>query len=220
MIEVKKNKEYYHYIKKYGKRASIYDLFTFHIRGIRGKVVDIVELEEGSTVLDVCTGTGAQALAFSKRGYSVIGIDLSEDMLRVASEKEGGANVTFNISDAANMPFKNDSFDICCISFALHHMPIEVGRRVLKEIVRVAKEDGCIIIVDYALPKKTPMNKVKRWLFLQLAALFESRYFKGFIQLDFEDLVEKSKLKIEMQIPVMLGFARISKCRIKSEGRS
>lgn len=128
-------------------------------------------------------------------------------------EKGDGANVTFSLSDAANMPFKDDSFDICCISFALHHMPIEVGKRVLKEIIRVTKGDGCIIIVDYALYKE--MNKIKRWLFLRLASLFESKYFKEFIQLDFEDLVEKSKLKIEMQISVMLGFAKISKCKIK-----
>ena len=37
---------------------------------------------------DVCTGTGTQAFAFAKRGYEVVGIDLSEEMLRVAKKNK------------------------------------------------------------------------------------------------------------------------------------
>jgi 2-polyprenyl-3-methyl-5-hydroxy-6-metoxy-1,4-benzoquinol methylase len=52
------------------------------ISGLRGKVVDFTNPGSGSRILDVATGTGKQAFAFAKKGYDVIGVDLSEAMLK------------------------------------------------------------------------------------------------------------------------------------------
>jgi demethylmenaquinone methyltransferase/2-methoxy-6-polyprenyl-1,4-benzoquinol methylase len=119
-------------------------------------VIEISNPRQDSKILDICTGTGEQALEFGKQGYEVIGIDLSEEMLKIAKRKNKYKNVKFEIGDATNIPFQSNSFDISCISFGLHEMPKEIIERALSEIKRVTKFDGKIIIIDYALPKNKP----------------------------------------------------------------
>lgn len=85
----KYNEDYYSYIKKlYGRVAPFYDVITLFIFGIRKKVVEITNAKNSSKILDVCTGTGSQALAFGKIGCDVVGIDLSDNMLKVANKKK------------------------------------------------------------------------------------------------------------------------------------
>jgi ubiquinone/menaquinone biosynthesis C-methylase UbiE len=57
------------------------------ISQIRFRVVDIVKAPSGFLILNVATRTGRQAAAFGTQGYTVIGIDLSTDMLRIAKKK-------------------------------------------------------------------------------------------------------------------------------------
>ena len=100
---------------------------------VRNKVADLIDKGDKIKILDVCTGTGTQAFAFAKRGYEVLGIDLSEEMLWVAKKKNKYENMRFVVADAAKMPFENDYFDFACISFGLHDMPHEVRHFVLDE---------------------------------------------------------------------------------------
>ena len=86
------------------------------------KIRKLVEEAEknGSRILDVGTGTGKQAFAFAKKGYDVTGIDLSEAMLKVANKKNNYEDVKFTVADASNLPFKDSSFDVSGVSFALY----------------------------------------------------------------------------------------------------
>ncbi len=121
----KMNEDYYSYTKKlFGRCAPVYDITDLFISGKREKVVEVTNAESGSKILDLCTGTGKQAFAFGKRGYDVVGIDLSEDMLNVARKKNEYDNVKFKVADATDIPFEENHFDVSCISFALHDMPI------------------------------------------------------------------------------------------------
>lgn len=112
------DEEYYSYIKKFFRRwAPIYDVVNLFLSGVRDKVVDFTGARNGSRVIDVATGTGKQAFAFAKNVYKVIGIDLSEDMLKVANEKNKYENVKFEVADATNIPYEDNYFDVSCISF-------------------------------------------------------------------------------------------------------
>ena len=84
---------------------------------------------------------------------AVIGIDLSEAMLRVARRKNGLPNVTFQRADATALPFEDANFDAACVSFALHEMPATIRERVVREMARVTKVGGTVVVVDYALPR-------------------------------------------------------------------
>ena len=201
-------KEYYSLIKKvFDVLAPFYDIVTMPFSRLRDKVVNFTNAINGSKILDVATGTGKQAFAFSKKGYDVIGIDLSEAMLKVAYRKNKYGNVKFEVADATNLPFKNNSFDVSCVSFALHDMPLNIREKVLKEMVRVTTPEGMIVIVDYALPK----NRVSRFLIYHFVKLYEREYYLKFINSDFEALLRTSGIEIKERLQVLLGAGRILK---------
>ena len=183
----------------------MYDITEIFISGIRTKVVDLINTREGSRVLDVCTGTGRQAFAFAKKGYAVSGIDVSEAMLRVANRNNKYENMKFECADAANMPFEDSCFDVSCVSFGLHDMPVTIRERVLEEMVRVTKPQGIVVIIDYALPK----NKIRRCLIYHCIRFYESKYYSEFIKSNVYDLLGRIGVRIEKEISVMIGAARI-----------
>ncbi len=120
-------KKYYLLVKKVFRiLAPVYDFGTIPISGVRDKTADFTNAGIGSKILDVATGTGKQAFAFAKKGYDLTGIDLSEAMLKVARKKNKYENVKFVLADATNFPFWDSSFDVSCVSFALHDMPSSV----------------------------------------------------------------------------------------------
>jgi len=201
-------KEYYALVKKaFDVLAPFYDVVALPIEGVRDKVVDFTNARDGSTILDVATGTGKQAFAFAKRGYDVTGIDLSEAMLKVASKKNKYENAKFEVADAMALPFESDSFDVSCASFVLHDMPLTIREKTVKEMVRVAKPQGVIVIIDYALPE----NRVRSFFIYHLIKLYEGKYYLEFIKSDLEALLEKTGVEIKEELPVVLGAVRILK---------
>jgi len=203
-------KEYYSLVKRvFDILAPYYDILVSPLSRLRDRVVDFADVQNGSIILDVATGTGSQAFAFAKRGYHVIGIDLTEAMLKVADRKNKYGNVDFLAADATNLPFRNHSVDVSCVSFALHDMPLTIREKVLKEMVRITKPPGKIVIVDYALPR----NKIGRFVIYNLVKLYEGKYYIEFIQSDLEGLLKRSGIEIIEALPGLLGAGRIIKCK-------
>ncbi|MEA3254531.1 MAG: methyltransferase domain-containing protein [Candidatus Altiarchaeota archaeon] len=187
--------------------APIYDLFTLPVSGVRSKVVDLVDAKKGSRILDVCTGTGQQAFAFGRGGYTVVGIDLSEDMLKIAGRKNRYKNVGFRVADASRMPFEDKCFDVSCISFGLHDMPYEVRGRVLDEMKRVSER---VVIIDYNIPK----NKLRRWLHVSITSLYESKYYRDFAGRDIKDLLRQHDLEVIKESSGLIDFVKILICDV------
>lgn len=136
----------------YPKFAPFYDLVVAPIRRLRDEVVSAANAPLHSRVLDVATGTGEQACAFAAHGHTVVGLDISEAMLRRARPKARENNPTFQQGDAARLPFASGEFDVARISFALHEMPPSIREQALREMVRVTRRGGRLVIVDYGLP--------------------------------------------------------------------
>ena len=185
--------------------APVYNLMTLPLVRVRDQVVDIVNKAAGSTVLDVATGTGQQAFSFAKHGYSVIGLDINESMLEIARKHNKESLVNFQIGDATHLEFEDNTFDVACISFALHDMPLLMRQKVLQEMGRVTKPDGVIVVVEYGLPN----NKIGRALIYRLITLYESEYYKQFITTDLETLLRKTGIKITARHSALLGGVRI-----------
>lgn len=201
-------KEYYLLVRKaFAVLAPFYDIIAAPFSGVRDRVVNFTNAQKGSKILDVATGTGQQAFAFAKKGYEVVGIDLSEAMLDVAKKKNRFRSAKFEVADATSLPFEDNSFDISSVSFALHDMPLSIREKVLKEMVRVTKSEGTILIVDYDLPK----NKVGKFLIYHFIAFIEAEYYKTFIKSDLEALLNKNRIKIVEKETVMHGVGRILK---------
>lgn len=201
-------REYYSLIQTaFAKLAPYYDAIITPIAGLRRKTVDLADAKSGSTILDVATGTGAQALAFAERGYKVTGVDLSDAMLKVAQSKNRYADLKFQPADATNLPFENASFDVSTISFALHDMPFFIREKTLKEMVRVTKPQGIIMIVDYGLPK----HWLGAFLVHHLIRLYEAGYYSEFIKSDLEALIQEAGIEIRQKSHLLLGGVRIIK---------
>lgn len=201
--------DYYAYVRHlFHWAAPFYDLSDIIISGMREKVVDLAAAEKGSLVLDVATGTGKQAFAFAKMGFDVVGVDLSEDMLRVARRKNRYDNVSLQICDASELPFRDNSFDVCTVSFGLHEMPSHIRQRVVGEMARVTKPGGIVIIVDHSLPEKGFM----RSFIYKLTKLYEARYYPDFIKSDLIDILKKYGIEVEQEVRLMFGGVGILKC--------
>jgi ubiquinone/menaquinone biosynthesis C-methylase UbiE len=118
-----------------------------------------VGLPIGSRVLEIAPGPGYFAVELAKLGsYRIVGLDISESFVRIASENasKAGVDVSFRRGNASAMPFEPDSFDLiyCRAAFKNFSAPI----RAIREMYRVLTPGGKAVIVD--LRKDTPMGEI------------------------------------------------------------
>ena len=129
----------------------------------RRKTIKIVEENQPKLILDVATGTGDLAFAAQKRiqPEKIIGLDLSNGMLEVGREKiikrDLQEKLEFIQGDSENLPFDNDTFDAVMVSFGVRNF--EDLNKGLKEIFRVIKKEGKIVVLEFSKPKKFPIKQ-------------------------------------------------------------
>lgn len=129
----------------------------------RKKVVRWVQESKPDAILDIATGTGDLAIQFARAtdAKRVVGLDLSEGMLKVAREKsvydERLKQIEFIKGDSENLPFEDDSFDAISVSFGIRNFEdLEKG---LSEIFRVLRPGGLFIILETSVPTKFPWKQ-------------------------------------------------------------
>jgi len=194
-------------IEFYRKMANRYDIISERILSkLRQTVVEISEIKKGEKVLDLCTGTGQAAEWFAKSGCQVVGVDLSRDMLRIARIKR--KHITFREMDSSRLSFADNSFEVVNIQLGLHDMPLQVIRRTLLEIRRVAKKR--VIIAEPYAPKNWIMKNIFRYITFPEFA--EASDWLGYTKLDLKGEIETSGFTIEKETRFAWGLVRIYKC--------
>ncbi len=116
-------------------------------------------LEKPGKVLDLACGTGDAGALLLNKAESVVGLDYSLPMLKVAKEKY--PEMLFVRGDALNTPFPDKTFDTVIVSLGLRHF--ENPEKGLSEIRRVLKSGGEARILEVSIPK----NPALKFLFLQ-----------------------------------------------------
>jgi ubiquinone/menaquinone biosynthesis C-methylase UbiE len=140
-------------------KAALYDFMVWlmtlgHERGFRDKLTRLADLRPGEAVLDVGCGTGSLAIA-AKRAVGptgmACGIDASPEMLARAERKAGkaGVAVVFKQAAAQAVPFPDRQFDAALSTVMLHHLPRSGREQCLREIGRVLKSRGRLLVVDF-----------------------------------------------------------------------
>ncbi len=126
-----------------------------------GRVLDGYQVGDG-TVLDIPCGTARMFEAYAGRGLRVTGADLSKNMLAQAQARFGDIpDFDFTVADAETLPFADDSFDYA-VSFRLMcHLPPRVRRRVLSEMIRVARR---LLLINYHFNVRSPLLWISRLL--------------------------------------------------------
>ena len=150
------------------------DVITlFGIRKTRKFAVRLSEFSRTQKALDLATGTGDFAFLLYKSGgnnSSVIGVDISKKMLaiaRIRSKKYGyGDKIKFIQNDINNLFFPANQFDVCTISFGIRNVPNSAIA--LKEILRVAKSGGKLVIIEITPPTKRFNRYVTSFYFDQI----------------------------------------------------
>lgn len=117
------------------------------------------------TVLDVACGPGLLVCAFARVVKHATGIDLTPAMLEQAKKiqaEKGLKNITLQPGNVYSLPFPDSQFSIVSSRFAFHHL--EQPLKALKEMKRVCKADGRVVVADMApAPEKAAaLNAAER----------------------------------------------------------
>ncbi len=155
------------------------DIMSFCLhKKIKKKIVSDLHLPNNSKILDLCTGTGDLA-GILKQKYpntKIIGVDFSLNMLEIARKKYiNFSDIEFIQADITHLPFENESFDLCVISFGLRN--IEKMEQALQEIYRVLKPKGLFINLDLGKPNKFFNLFLRPYMYLWIT--FLGKLFNG-----------------------------------------
>jgi demethylmenaquinone methyltransferase / 2-methoxy-6-polyprenyl-1,4-benzoquinol methylase len=133
-------------------------------QGWRRSAVRALDVRPGSAVLDVATGTGDMALRIQRehREARVIGVDPSRGMLDVAVEKarRARAPIDFRLGDAQHLELDDDIVDATCIAFGIRNVPDRP--RALREMARVTKPGGRVVILELSEPSGNALGRLAR----------------------------------------------------------
>jgi len=136
-----------------GWRAALYNrlMDIFGARRVYEKTLELIALGKGERLLDVGCGTGTFLRMANERfpNARLVGVDASEDMLAQARKALGGTPVELVCTDAAILPFPDESFDFVVSILTFHHLSSGTKIRTIQEIARVLKKGGKCLIVDF-----------------------------------------------------------------------
>ena len=148
--------------------ASRYDLLNRVLSvGIdkrwRKMVIDQLVAIHPKQLLDIATGTGDLALeAVRLNPRKIVGLDISEGMLAIGRQKIKQKHLDTLISlekgDSTNIPFSDNSFDAVTVAFGVRNFDdLEKG---LREMLRVTKPGGKVVILEFSMPEKFPIKQL------------------------------------------------------------
>jgi demethylmenaquinone methyltransferase/2-methoxy-6-polyprenyl-1,4-benzoquinol methylase len=192
----------------------------------RKKVVKIVGQNNPKQILDIATGTGDLAIMMAALNPDrIVGLDISEGMLEVGKQKIAKADLSDKIEmvvgDSEEMPFADNTFDAITVSFGVRNFAnLDKG---IKEIVRVLKPTGVLVILETSNPTKFPFKqgyKLYTNLFLPVVGKLFSKDKVAYSYLSesansfpfgeaFNNILQKNGFRHTEDTPVTFGVATI-----------
>jgi ubiquinone/menaquinone biosynthesis C-methylase UbiE len=163
----------------YDNEAATYDKTRFgndmgrHLDYMQKKILESLIDLSGKLVLEVGIGTGRFGTWLAKKGFEVVGIDISKKMLKKTKEKNVTLNVDVEviIADFHSLPFKKDLFDNCiCINVMDHFSSFD---EFFKQVRKVIKPQGSLVF-NFS-NSQSPYLPVATVINLSGHALFKSK---------------------------------------------
>lgn len=122
----------------------------------RKEVAKAVNARPAEKVLDLAAGTATSSLPFAATGAYVVPCDFSIGMLREGKKRHSW--LPFTGGDATKLPFRDEVFDAVTISFGLRN--VQDTDAALRELYRVTKPGGRVVICEFSQPVWTPFRTV------------------------------------------------------------
>ncbi len=143
--------------------APRYDLLNHVLSGWldhwwRRRAAAALAPRPGEEVLDLCCGTGDQAVQLARRGAKVVAADfclpmlsLAQPKLRRLSPRKDSPSPQLAAADALCLPFASDRFSAATVSFGLRNVA-DLDRS-LAELCRVLRPGGRLVVLEFTIPE-------------------------------------------------------------------
>jgi demethylmenaquinone methyltransferase / 2-methoxy-6-polyprenyl-1,4-benzoquinol methylase len=147
-------------------------LLSFGIdRYWRRKAISILKPYHPQLILDIATGTGDLAISSMRiKPSKIVGIDISEGMLKVGIEKIKNKKLENIIQllqgDSENIQFSDNEFDAAMVAFGARNF--ENLQRGLGEIRRVLKPGCPLVVLEFSKPAIFPMKQLYNFYFKRI----------------------------------------------------
>ena len=172
--------------------------------GFYAYTASLLPTGSGSRILDLGCGTGLELEAYYalNPNAEVIGIDLSEDMLRVLKSKFPGKELTLIRGSYFDVPLGERQYDAAVSVESLHHFPAELKASLYKKLHTALREGGRFVLTDYFAETEA----LEKEYFQNLEALKKEQGIRddGFYHYDTPLLVEH-----EMDLLRQAGFSDV-----------
>lgn len=150
------------------------------------KALEVLDLPKEGTVLDIGTGTGTLAAAFSERGHPVTGIDFADRLVEMARRRvPSGVFRAMDLIELEEMPSR--SFDNVCLAYVLHGLSPELRETTLHHASRLARKG--VLVFDYSC--------LGPW-YVRLIEWIEGPHYPGFVARTMNDHVSVHRLAVKM----------------------
>ena len=193
----------------------------------RKKAIRELKQVHPKMILDVATGTADLAIEANKQlgPDKVVGIDISREMLEVGNKKlvtkKLDKKIELLLGDSENLPFKDNTYDAVTVAFGVRNFEnLEKG---MKEMNRVLKPGGMIVVLEFSRPTLFPFKQLYNFYFknmLPLIGRITSKDPKAYGYLyesvqafpdgkDFMVVMEKTGFRSAICKPLTLGICSI-----------
>jgi demethylmenaquinone methyltransferase / 2-methoxy-6-polyprenyl-1,4-benzoquinol methylase len=216
----------------FDKIAPYYDLLNRVLSlGIdtrwRKRAIRMLHDHPVQALLDVATGTADLALEASRQlqPQRIVGLDLSNEMLEIGrgkvSRRRLGETIELIQGDSENLPFADNTFDAVTVAFGVRNFEnLELG---LREMRRVLKDGGKVVILEFSKPRSFPFKQLYNFYFRNILPTVGKltskdpkayRYLYESVQAfpdgqDFLDFLDKTGYKTNQCTPLTLGICSI-----------
>ena len=192
----------------------------------RKKAIRLLKADQPKLILDIATGTGDFAIeALALKPDKVIGVDISQGMLEVGKKKlkKKGLDhiIELQMGDSERLLFDDNKFDAIIVAFGVRNFEhLEQG---LKDMYRVLKSGGKVVILEFSKPRTFPFKQVYqfyfKWILPKIGRLI-SKDNSAYTYLpesvnefpdgkDFLGILEKTGFKETECKPLTLGISSI-----------
>lgn len=192
----------------------------------RKKAIKMLQEHQPKLILDIATGTGDFAIASLKLGpEKVIGVDISAGMLEVGREKMKkrglSEKIEMRLGDSEGLEFEENKFDAVIVAFGVRNFEhLEEG---LADMLRVLKENGKVVILEFSRPRMFPFKQLYnfyfRWILPKIGRLVSKdqsayTYLPESVKVfpdgdDFTEIMKKIGFKSTACKPLTFGISSI-----------
>jgi ubiquinone/menaquinone biosynthesis C-methylase UbiE len=161
-------------------------------------------VKNNDRILDYGCGNGRLLEILNNKKVNYTGVDISGKLIKLAKQKYKGKNIKFNkISSSRSLPFPDEYFNVATSIAVFHHFPENYAQILTKELFRITKKGGHIILTVWNLEQERfkqfieGNNKDLYIPFKNNVGKIFNRYHRIYTKKDLEKMFTEAGFKVE-----------------------